>query len=192
MKTLPITSENDPTQKPPDFDQRGILDKLVDVLLDECENANSPVESVGLYSMATMLSLLKQSKIEPKQAVSFLEKFAATKTPAPPQRVEQYSIVDLRNVMSEAVSSNAGILDASIRRAEEARERIKARLNLDDTLALPASEKAVEASESTTETEEKTFLEDAKWRPGEEPVEVTVLRKQAAQSANIQTFESNT
>jgi len=86
------------------------------------------IEAAGRIALASVLALYADGKLPEKQSFQLLKSLAERKTPDPVVKVEQTTQIDMRVLVADIITGNAGALDRAVGRAAEARKEISARL----------------------------------------------------------------
>lgn len=90
------------------------------------------VEAAGHLSMAVLLHSVSSDNIPLQKALPLLKSLAEKKTPDPVQKIEQRTEIDMRALMVDAVSANAGALENVVAIALTAREQVRERVGAKD------------------------------------------------------------
>jgi hypothetical protein len=145
----------------------------------EADDQLPSIEKAARLAGAYLLLGVASGKFEGKPEYDFLKNLFEKKTPAPVQRIEQRTHADFRVLFTGALQANPNILDESLARAVVAHQAIQERLTLPPSLELPPKV----ADEA--EFEEKGIGEEVPkvetpvdWKPGQEPAEITSIRKE--------------
>ena len=98
------------------------------------------IEAAGRTALGVMLEQYASGDLEKRDAIAFLRNLADKKTPAPVQKVEQFTQIDMNILLKNAIQDNPNAVSDAMKKAEVWREQIKAKYGMDDTLQLPANE----------------------------------------------------
>lgn len=90
------------------------------------------VEAAGHLSMAILLRSIATDNVPLTKALPLLKSLAEKKTPDPVQKIEQRTEIDMRMLIADAVSANAGALENVVAIALTAREQVRERIGAKD------------------------------------------------------------
>lgn len=143
----------------------------------EADSQLPSIERAARLAGAYLLLGVASGKIDGKPEYDFLRNLFEKKTPAPVQRIEQRTHADFRVLFASAIQTNPDILEESLAKAEEAHMAIRERLNLPPSLQLPPKV-ADEAEFEEQAVGEPAVEAPLGWKPGQEPAEITAVRKE--------------
>lgn len=132
------------------------------------------IERAARLAGAYLLLGVAGGSVEGKAAYDFLKGLFEKKTPAPVQRIEQRTHADFRVLFATAIETNPNILQDSLDKAEQAHASIRERLSLPPSLELVADEAEFEEQAVGEPAVEAPLV----WKPGQEPAEITSVRKE--------------
>ena len=131
-----------------------VADRLAERIQDRLDNMKSPddmSEIYGLFGMASMFSAYGEGELSDSQVYSFMSRMAIMKTPAPIQRLETLTPLDIKDTVRNLMSENTDAYENTRKLAEERREQIRARLKTDGTLMLLKEDKKIDNKDEPDE-----------------------------------------
>ena len=131
-----------------------VADRLAERIQDRLDNMKSPddmSEIYGLFGMASMFSSYAEGTLTDSQMYSFMSRMAIMKTPAPIQRLETLTPLDIKDTVRALMNENTDAYENTRKLAEERREQIRARLKTDGTLMLLKEDKKIDNKDEPDE-----------------------------------------
>lgn len=114
------------------------LGDLADSIIQEIEGSGAPaLERAGMLSLPILFKRYLADELTDSQTFSLFRDLLMHKTPAPVQRIEQHTVLDMGALLKVAVSENRASMDRLDAAARAGKEEVMDRLGLDETLELP-------------------------------------------------------
>jgi hypothetical protein len=117
------------------------MSKVVDSIKEAIEEGMDAgtidaTEALGNLSMAALTELYQNGLLDDKQAFTFLNSMAIKKTPAPVQRIEQHTKMDLRVIFNEIVEDNEAQREKTLAQSKVWNSEVMERLKLNENMEL--------------------------------------------------------
>jgi len=130
--------EDDIDLEIPFSDELAKLSRQIAEEVSEIDTSN--LEKAGRLSTAILLNMGATGKLNKPQFFTFLKTLADKKTPAPVQRIEQRTELDMQVIIANVIQSNPKVLQASIEKAALGRKEVMDRWGMDNGLSLPTTD----------------------------------------------------
>lgn len=93
---------------PVSHDESTLLLNISDMIINDVEHsASSTLEKSGMLSLAFLFRRLASGSLTDNQAFTLLKSLVDKKTPAPVQKIEQHTVLDMGALLMDAVASNS-------------------------------------------------------------------------------------
>lgn len=114
------------------------LEQIADEIISEIADSGGTIlERSGMLGLAILFKDLASGKLTRSQTFTLLKDLLMHKTPAPVQRIEQRTTLDLGILLKEAVAENRASMERLDAAARRGKEEVMARYGMDETLELP-------------------------------------------------------
>ena len=147
--------------------------RIAEQILSELDDSKTTLEQAGHISLAILLTKYAKGDLPSKEGFSLLKTLADKKTPAPVQRIEQRSIIDMRVLINEALETNSSKLEEAKVNARERKEEVMERYNMDESLELKVPSESLELPPATDRSGQFASENTCGYRGSEVPQENT-------------------
>lgn len=135
-KTVPGISESDKPSAALPYTAE-LVNIASEIVSEITASGGTILERSGMLGLAILFEDLAAGKLTRTQTFTLLKDLLMHKTPAPVQRIEQHTVLDMGALLKVAVSENRASMDRLDAAARAGKLEVMDRLGLDETLELP-------------------------------------------------------